>query len=93
MKEQQVVKRTLFSWVFSARKVYQLALLGIAIVMVFARVVPLEMQKRIVNDAITHKKTDLLVYYCLIYLASVSGSSSHGPAPPGASPGCCPCEV
>ncbi len=43
--------------------------------MVFVRVLPLEMQKRIVNDAITYKKTDLLIYYCLIYLLSVIAAS------------------
>ena len=35
-----------------------------------ARVVPLEMQKRIVNESIQGKNIDLLVVYCAIYLAA-----------------------
>jgi ABC-type multidrug transport system fused ATPase/permease subunit len=39
--------------------------------MVFARVVPLEMQKRIVNEAINLSNIDLLFMYCGIYLVAV----------------------
>ena len=44
-----VVKRSLFSWVFPGNVKLQILLLFIIVVMVFARVLPLEMQKRIVN--------------------------------------------
>jgi ABC-type multidrug transport system fused ATPase/permease subunit len=46
-----------------------------AILAVFANVLPLEMQKRIVNDAINLRKFDLLVVYCGIYLAAVITAS------------------
>jgi ABC-type multidrug transport system fused ATPase/permease subunit len=42
-----------------------------AILTVLIRVVPLEMQKRIVNQAISMKVFDLLLVYCGIYLAAV----------------------
>jgi ABC-type multidrug transport system fused ATPase/permease subunit len=66
-----VVKRSLFSWVFAGNIKLQLSLLAVIAVMVFARVVPLEMQKRIVNEAINLRNIDLLIRYCLIYLTSV----------------------
>ncbi len=69
--EIPVVKRSLFSWIFSESLKLQGVLLAIIIVTVFIRVIPLEMQKRIVNMAIKLKKTDLLIIYCGTYLAAV----------------------
>jgi hypothetical protein len=66
-----VVKRSLFSWVFAGNVKLQITLLFIIVVMVFARVVPLEMQKRIVNEAINLRSIDLLLMYCGIYLVAV----------------------
>ncbi len=66
-----VVKRSLFSWVFPGNVKLQIILLVIIIVMVFARVLPLEMQKRIVNEAINLRDIDLLLLYCGIYLVAV----------------------
>lgn len=66
-----VVKRSLFSWIFPGNVKLQVLLLLIITVMIFARVLPLEMQKRIVNEAINLRKVDLLVIYCGIYLFSV----------------------
>ena len=73
MKEAKipVVRRSLFSWVFAGNVKLQLTLLLIIIVMVFARVLPLEMQKRIVNEAINLRSIDLLFMYCGIYLVAV----------------------
>ncbi|MFH2218595.1 MAG: ABC transporter ATP-binding protein/permease [Pseudomonadota bacterium] len=70
-----VVKRSLFSWVFSGNIKLQILLLFIIIITVFARVLPLEMQKRIVNEAINLRKIDLLFLYCGIYLAAVVTAS------------------
>jgi ABC-type multidrug transport system fused ATPase/permease subunit len=66
-----VVKRSLFSWVFAGYVKLQILLLLIIAVMVAARVLPLEMQKRVVNEAINLRSIDLLLRYCGIYLASV----------------------
>ncbi len=65
-----VVNRSLFSWVFAGNLKLQLLLLFIVVVAVFARVVPLEMQKRIVNEAIQQKNVDNLIFYCGVYLAA-----------------------
>ena len=70
-----VVKRSLFSWIFPGNVKLQLLLLLIIVVMVFARVLPLEMQKRIVNEAINLRNIDLLFLYCGIYLVAVVCSS------------------
>jgi ABC-type multidrug transport system fused ATPase/permease subunit len=71
-----VVKRSLFSWVFPGNVKLQISLLFIIVVMVFARVLPLEMQKRVVNEAINLRDIDLLLLYCGIYLAAVIFSSA-----------------
>jgi len=70
-----VVGKSLTSWIFSQNRWLQLLLVTTAILAVFANVLPLEMQKRIVNDAINLQKFDLLVFYCGIYLASVAAAS------------------
>jgi len=74
--KQPIVKRSLFSWVFDGNLKWQLLLLAIIGVFVFARVLPLEMQKRIVNQAISLRKVDLLLTYCGYYLAAVLLSSA-----------------
>jgi ABC-type multidrug transport system fused ATPase/permease subunit len=66
-----VVKRTLWSWVRTTGTKLQFLLIFIILVTVFTRVVPLEMQKRVVNEAIFLRKVDLLLIYCGIYLAAV----------------------
>ena len=74
-KLQLVTERSLFSWVRSSNLKLQVALLTIIIITVFARVVPLEMQKKIINEAIFLKKTQLLATYCGIYLIAVLTST------------------
>ncbi|UCD91250.1 MAG: ABC transporter ATP-binding protein/permease [Desulfobacterales bacterium] len=66
-----IVNRSLFSWIFSGNIKLQVLLVFIILIMIFARVLPLEMQKRIVNEAINLRQIDLLFFYCGIYLASV----------------------
>ncbi|MFH1942773.1 MAG: ABC transporter ATP-binding protein, partial [bacterium] len=70
-KDIPIYKRSLFSWIFFGNLKIQVLLVGIVLITVFTRVLPLEMQKRIVNQAINLKKIDLLVIYCGIYLVSV----------------------
>lgn len=74
-KPQLVTERSLFSWVRASNLKLQIVLLFIIIITVLARVVPLEMQKRIINEAIFLKKTKLLVTYCGIYLIAVLTST------------------
>ena len=66
-----IVKKSLFSWIFSGSLKLQLILLGTIIISVIVRVFPLEMQKRIVNQAIQLKAFELLLIYCSFYLAAV----------------------
>lgn len=66
-----VVKRSLFWWVKTSNLKLQTILVFVILVTVLARVIPLEMQKRIVNEAINLRKVDLLLIYCGIYLAAV----------------------
>ncbi|MEJ2333974.1 MAG: ABC transporter transmembrane domain-containing protein, partial [Desulfobulbaceae bacterium] len=70
-----VVKKSLFSWIISKNTWLQIALVITAIFAVFANVFPLEMQKRIVNDAINLRKFDMLVFYCGLYLIAVITAS------------------
>jgi ABC-type multidrug transport system fused ATPase/permease subunit len=69
--ETPVVKRSIFSWVLAGNVKLQITMLLIIVVMVFVRVLPLEMQKRIVNEAISLRNIDLLLRYCGFYLAAV----------------------
>jgi ABC-type multidrug transport system fused ATPase/permease subunit len=69
--ETPVVKRSIFSWVLAGNVKLQMIMLLIIIVMVFVRVLPLEMQKRIVNEAISLRNIELLLIYCGFYLAAV----------------------
>jgi len=71
-----VVKKPLFSWVFSGHLKLKIILLLTILVTVFTRVFPLEMQKRIVNQAINLKAVDLLLLYCGLYLAAVVVNSA-----------------
>ena len=70
-----VVQKSLFSWIFSKNTWLQIVLVVAAIFAVFANVFPLEMQKRIVNDAIILGKFDMLVLYCGLYLIAVITAS------------------
>jgi ABC-type multidrug transport system fused ATPase/permease subunit len=75
-KEQvPVVKRSLFSWLFGENLKYQIFLLLLICVAVFISIVPLEIQKRVVNEAIKLRRVDLLLNYCGIYLAAIVASS------------------
>jgi ABC-type multidrug transport system fused ATPase/permease subunit len=69
--EIPVVKKPLFAWVFAENTKLQILLILIIAVNVATRVLPLEMQKRIINEAISLRKIDLLLIYCGIYLAAV----------------------
>lgn len=66
-----VTHRKLSWWVRHSNLKLQALLLLVILVTVFARVAPLEMQKRIVNEAIFLGDVDLLMRYCGIYLAAV----------------------
>jgi len=66
-----ITKRPLLWWVKSSNLRLQILLLLIILVTVAARVLPLEMQKRIVNQAIRLQKLDLLLMYCAAYIVAI----------------------
>lgn len=66
-----VTKRSVFSWILPGNIKLQVLIVFIIAVTVFARVFPLEMQKRIINEAINLRKVDLLLLYCGLFLAAV----------------------
>ncbi len=70
-KEPKVTKRSLFYWILRRHRTLQFFLLVIIGASLFFRVFPLEMQKRIINEAIYLKKVDLLFLYCGLYMGSV----------------------
>jgi len=74
-KKIPVTERPLSSWIFASNIKLQITLFLIILITVFARVIPLEMQKRIVNEAISLGKIELLIRYCAIYLAAVLTAS------------------
>ena len=57
-----VVKRSLLSWIFPGNLKLQLLLLLIIAIMVFARVLPLELQRSIVNEAINLGDIEKVIY-------------------------------
>ncbi len=71
-----IVKRSLASWIFEGNLPWQALLLAVIGVFVVTRVLPLEMQKRIVNEAIGRREVDLLFAYGTTYLAAVLLSSA-----------------
>ncbi len=71
---QRVTQKSLFHWVFSGSAKLQFVLLLVIILIVFARVIPLEMQKRIINDSIALKNLDGLLIYSAIYIVAITAA-------------------
>jgi ABC-type multidrug transport system fused ATPase/permease subunit len=69
--ERLVSKRPLSSWILASGLKLQALLLVIILIMVPVGVLPLELQKRIVNEAIRAGTMRLLFLYCGLYLAAV----------------------
>lgn len=69
-----VTRKSLFFWAFKGNLKIQSLLVLLILGIVFARVVPLEMQKRIINEAIVLGKFDSLLLYCAIYLLAVTAT-------------------
>lgn len=71
-----VTARPLLHWAFSGNLKLQMVLLLVIVLLVAARVVPLEMQKRIVNDAIALQNLRGLFIYCTIYIVAITVASA-----------------
>lgn len=71
-----VTKRSLYSWVLEKNVRWQILLVLLVLCTVGSRIVPLELQKRIINKAIGRGDADLLLLYSLLFLAAVILASS-----------------
>jgi len=69
---KRITKTALYSWVLYKNLPLQLAVVGIIVVTVAMRVLPLEMQKRIINEAIGLKDLPALWRYCALYIGAVT---------------------
>jgi putative ABC transport system ATP-binding protein len=67
----RITKRSLYYWILHRQHGLQFVLLLIILVSLIFRVFPLEMQKRIVNQAIELKDHQLLFLYCGLYFSAV----------------------
>lgn len=72
----RITQRSLFFWALQGNLKIQLLLLCLIVGMVFFRVLPLEMQKRIINDAISLGDFESLLLYCGIYLVAVTATAA-----------------
>lgn len=70
-KPMRITKRPLFHWILHRYHGLQALLFVFILAGLFFRVIPLEMQKRIVNNAIKLQDVELLFLYCGIYFGSV----------------------
>jgi ABC-type multidrug transport system fused ATPase/permease subunit len=70
-----VTEKSLLYWAFGGNLKLQLILLVVIILIVFARIVPLEMQKRIINDSIALQNLKGLILYCTIYIVALTAAS------------------
>mgnify|MGYP000546802450 CR=1 FL=1 len=70
-----ITRRPLLYWVLTRHRPLQLLLLAVILVSLFFRVFPLEMQKRIVNQAIHLRDEQLLFLYCALYIGAITLAS------------------
>jgi len=68
----RITERSLFYWILRRHRSTQLLLLLIIVISLFFKVFPLEMQKRIINEAIYLKDIQLLYLYCGLYIGAVT---------------------
>ncbi len=68
----RITERPLFYWILRRHRSMQLLLFLIVVVSLFFKVFPLEMQKRIINEAIYLKDIELLYLYCGLYIGAVT---------------------
>ena len=71
-----ITEKSLFYWAFKDNLKLQIILLLIIVLIVFARVIPLEMQKRIINDSIALRNIKGLFLYCAIYIIAITTASA-----------------
>ena len=68
----RITRRPLFYWILRGHRPLQFLLLLIILASLFFKVFPLEMQKRIINEAIHLRDEQLLFLYCGLYIGAVT---------------------
>lgn len=68
---EEFCKKKLFYWPLQGNGWRQLLLVVLVILVVFARIIPLEMQKRIINESLALRQFGNLFLYCGIYLSAI----------------------
>ena len=66
-----VTEKPLFSWILKRYRTAQALVLVLMLTSILLRILPLELQKRIINTAITDGDTEMLVRYCLFFLLAL----------------------
>ena len=67
----KLTRRPLYFWVLKRFRILQAVLVLIIVINLFFRVFPLEMQRKIINEAINLKMLDMLYLYCALYMGAV----------------------
>lgn len=70
-ERRMICKKSLYSWILERNHGLQALLILMILAAVGLRVLPLELQKRIVNQAIAFRNLNTLILYALLYLSSV----------------------
>ncbi len=70
-----VLPRSMFRYIYETTSWHQLALLALTLIVALVEVIPLALQRRIVNDAVKHRQVSLIVILCAVYAGVVLG---HG---------------
>jgi ABC-type bacteriocin/lantibiotic exporter with double-glycine peptidase domain len=75
-----VLSGGVFRYIATTCWIHQLPLVGISVVVFLIEVAPLELQRRIVNDVVKHRKFEAVLLLCAGYLATVlvQGSAKLG---------------
>ncbi|MDW7771558.1 MAG: ABC transporter ATP-binding protein/permease [Desulfobulbaceae bacterium] len=68
----RITQRPLFYWILRRYRPLQFLVLIVILASLFFRVFPLEMQKRIINEAIHLRNEQLLFLYCGFYIGAVT---------------------
>lgn len=66
-----VTEKPLFSWILKRFRTAQAVVLVLLLASIVLRILPLELQKRIINTAIADGDTELLVQYCIYFLLAL----------------------
>ena len=65
------VPKSLFSYIYSATLLHQIPLLALTVAVFLIEVIPLELQRRIINDLAKHRAFGTVAFLCGVYAVAV----------------------